>query len=138
MATLLGTIRNYSCRYVETKRQNVSIITNQDVIMSVPVLHRSSNQVSNAVLAFACPWHAGAALAAECEVQTPRAASAAVYSVRLDVLHEFTRELQIPTVVITGARCDLPFGAGNGRGEVVYELVYLHPPSPAKKTKAGA
>jgi hypothetical protein len=129
MAALLGTVRNYTCRYVD-KRTTVTIITNHDVILSVPVHHRESSDIMcNAVLAFVCPGHARAVLYAERAAGTPRATEAQLFEVTVNVLHEFAKDVQMPTLIITGGHCDLPFGPWNGRGPAVWDLSYMHPPS---------
>lgn len=131
MTSLLGTIRNYTCKYVD-KRKMVSIITHKDTILTVPVQVRENITTNNAIVAFVCPAQARGALKAERVRQTPGSSSAMVFDVTLGVLTDFAAEIQMPTVVMTGsAQCDLPFGSWNGRGLASYEISYIQCP-PAK------
>lgn len=117
---LIGSIRTYSCRYVDKKRV-VSVVIAKEKILSVPLTLRETNQVVNAVVAFVCP--------SQCKIiaDTENAKSC---SVVLETLQEYMINLRMPLIVLTGVSyCDTDKDKKTDDTNNHYELSYYHSPS---------
>lgn len=111
---LIGHINNYSCRYID-KRKQVSVVIQKEKILSVPIRLRESNLTVNAVVSFQCP-HQGQIIAASEKGKS--------YEVVLETLQEYMLNLRMPLIVLTGnSSCDI-LNKNN-----YYELSYYHSPS---------
>ena len=174
MAALLGVIRQYQFRYMDPGRRVYAVVKDAvepprrpstQLCLTVPFAfhaqeahpaHGNAHQrsrlpasrpvqeVSNVLVAFACPAHANAVVRCCALAETDSGASISLLECSLDTLRERAFRLRLQAVVVMGGTCQLPThpsSTGADTFPITYYDVHIKPVNldllPDKRQLAG-